>query len=136
MQKHPYGYALIAFGFETRSFWLQSLTVFSSALFTHHWTFIDQTTLHFPQITFVMIHFLVKFQGGGQSYAGISLGALTLGKTFSFRVSAFPSVRGGGWTGCVLSGSNTQCASIRVMETNLLSQYSLFGQRLMQVFAN
>ena len=96
--KHSYRYALITFGFETRCFWLWSLAVFSSAHFPPHSTFIHQTMHHFPSDkVFHNLFSKVSFRVEVKPVLGSHLIFFTdFGKCFSFRVSAFPSVRGGG----------------------------------------
>lgn len=119
------------FGFETKSSWLWSLTIFSSVL-PHHLTFIDQTTPHFPSDevfhdSLYYVSFRVKAEPVLVSHLVLFL---TMGKSFSLKVSAFPSVReeaGHHVSSCIEhSMSNHACD-----ENQSQSWYSLLGQRLM-----
>lgn len=83
-------------------------------------TFIYQTTPHFSLdevslfFTIYFIMWVAKWRPSLFWESHLEF-LLTLGKSF-LKASAFLSVRGGGWTGCVLSGSNTLWVEKSVFE--------------------
>lgn len=91
------------FGFETRSFWLWSLTIFSSVHFLHHSTFIDPTTPCFPSDeVFHDLLYYVSFRMKASLCWDLTWSSSWPWASHSPWCLCFSICKEGGWTLCVL----------------------------------